>query len=95
MTDYTIYRLNTDATKEAVGTMHGAPEDKTSYAFAVVFCQWVTTFERGRIVENCGYEAEPVTTIEELDPLPPEEWECNRYRAGVVGGGLYGANKVR
>jgi len=35
----------------------------------VAFCQWVTTFERGRIVENCGYEAEPVTTIEGLDAL--------------------------
>lgn len=40
-----------------------------------------------------GYEVEPVI-IESLDPLPPEDYECNRFRAAVVGGGLFGANKV-
>lgn len=35
----------------------------------------------------------PIAPDPPLAALEPEEYECNRYRAAVVGGGLYGANK--
>lgn len=47
-----------------------------------------------RLVEVYGWERAYLHPVESLEPLPPEEWECNRYRAGVVGGGAFGANKV-
>ena len=58
--DYNIYSLNRDnSKKEIVGQMHSAPEDKSSHAFAMFFCAWVTTYEK-RHAREYGYEAEQV-----------------------------------
>lgn len=51
--------------------------------------------ERQAALKGMGYVfGDPVIITENLELLSPEEYECNRYRAAVVGGGLYGANKV-
>jgi len=76
--DYTIYRLNTDNTREVAGTMHGAPEDQTSHAFAVALTAWVGTYCRGDI-GNCGYEAEPVATFDDVFPMIDFD-KCARER---------------
>lgn len=58
--DYQIWSLNRDnSKKEIVGQIHSAPDDKSSHAFAVVFCAWVTSYEKRHSAEY-GYEAEPV-----------------------------------
>lgn len=62
--DYNIYGLNRDnSKKEIVGQMHGAPEDKSSHAFAIHFCTWVTAYEM-RHTREYGYEAELITGAE-------------------------------